>query len=66
MYTSVKAQVDAFLAGFHELIPQELVSIFNHKELELLIAGLPDFDSKWIFVLNTFSIPNSFGSEEVH
>ena len=46
MYTSCKAQIDAFLRGFHELIPRDLVSIFNHRELELLIAGLPDFDSK--------------------
>lgn len=44
MYTSIKAQIDAFLRGFHELIPKDLVSIFNHRELELLIAGLPDFD----------------------
>lgn len=26
------------------MIPRETISIFNHKELELLIAGLPDFD----------------------
>jgi E3 ubiquitin-protein ligase HUWE1 len=32
------------LQGFYELIPRETISIFNHKELELLIAGLPDFD----------------------
>lgn len=32
------------MAGFHELIPRDLISIFNHRELELLIAGLPNFD----------------------
>jgi len=31
------------LDGFYEIIPQELVSIFTYKELELLISGLPDF-----------------------
>jgi len=33
-----------FLRGFYELVPRELISIFNYKELELLIAGLPNFD----------------------
>jgi E3 ubiquitin-protein ligase HUWE1 len=33
-----------FLRGFYELVPREDISIFNYKELELLIAGLPDFD----------------------
>ena len=31
-------------AGFHELVPPELISIFTPKELELLISGLPDVD----------------------
>ncbi|KAK6395996.1 hypothetical protein LTR65_010105 [Meristemomyces frigidus] len=42
---SVEAQLDKFLEGFHEIIPQELVSIFNEQELELLISGLPDIDA---------------------
>lgn len=41
---NIKAQIDAFLEGFYELVPKELISIFNFKELELLISGLPDFD----------------------
>lgn len=41
---SVEQQLDSFLKGFHEIIPQELVSIFNEQELELLISGLPDID----------------------
>jgi E3 ubiquitin-protein ligase HUWE1 len=32
------------LEGFHELVPAELVSIFDAQELELLISGLPDID----------------------
>ena len=28
------------------MIPRELVSIFNDKELELLISGLPEIDCK--------------------
>lgn len=30
--------------GFHELVPPDLISIFNEKELELLISGLPEVD----------------------
>ncbi len=48
MYINIKDQVDSFLKGFHELIPKNLVSIFSHSELELLISGLPDFDCKSI------------------
>lgn len=32
------------MEGFHELIPAELVSIFDAQELELLISGLPEID----------------------
>ncbi|KAF2210962.1 hypothetical protein CERZMDRAFT_121720 [Cercospora zeae-maydis SCOH1-5] len=41
---SVQAQLDEFLNGFHDIIPNELISIFNEQELELLISGLPDID----------------------
>ena len=46
LYKLIQKQIDAFLEGFYELIPKELVSIFNFKELELLISGLPNFDCK--------------------
>jgi len=42
--TAIRPQINAFLEGFNELIPRELISIFNDKELELLINGLPDID----------------------
>lgn len=42
--TAIRPQINAFLEGFNELIPRELISIFNDKELELLISGLPDID----------------------
>ncbi len=44
MYKEIQKQVDNFLEGFYELIPKDLISIFNYKELELLISGLPNFD----------------------
>lgn len=44
MTTAIRKQIDAFLEGFHELVPAELISIFDASELELLISGLPDID----------------------
>ncbi|KAF2762305.1 hypothetical protein EJ05DRAFT_204624 [Pseudovirgaria hyperparasitica] len=41
---SVQEQLESFLKGFHDIIPAELISIFNEQELELLISGLPDID----------------------
>ncbi|KAM7259413.1 hypothetical protein ACFE04_015154 [Oxalis oulophora] len=42
--TAIRPQINAFMEGFNELISRELISIFNDKELELLISGLPDID----------------------
>ncbi|KAG0455259.1 hypothetical protein HPP92_024551 [Vanilla planifolia] len=42
--TAIRPQINAFLEGFNELTPRELISIFNDRELELLISGLPDID----------------------
>lgn len=41
-----KDQINAFLTGFHELIPKDTMGleIFDDKELELLICGLPVID----------------------
>ncbi|KAF5020000.1 hypothetical protein F66182_7988 [Fusarium sp. NRRL 66182] len=44
LLSSVKEQMAHFLQGFHDIIPAELISIFNEQELELLISGLPDID----------------------
>lgn len=41
---SVEQQLDSFLEGFHDIIPPDLVAIFNEQELELLISGLPEID----------------------
>ncbi|EGC43241.1 DNA binding protein [Histoplasma capsulatum var. duboisii H88] len=41
---SVKDQLDNFLKGFHDIIPADLIAIFNEQELELLISGLPEID----------------------
>ncbi|XP_058209928.1 E3 ubiquitin-protein ligase UPL1-like isoform X2 [Rhododendron vialii] len=41
---AIRPQINSFLDGFNEMIPRELISIFNDKELELLISGLPEID----------------------
>mmetsp|Transcript_23998 Transcript_23998/g.23750 ORF Transcript_23998/g.23750 Transcript_23998/m.23750 type:complete len:303 (+) Transcript_23998:1891-2799(+) len=41
---NIEEQINAFLEGFYEMVPKELIGIFDSKELELLISGLPDID----------------------
>jgi E3 ubiquitin-protein ligase NEDD4 len=33
-------QLDAFTSGFSELIPQDLITLFNEQEFEQLVRGL--------------------------
>lgn len=40
----MEQQFDAFVAGFNELIPPDLVNVFDERELELLIGGIADID----------------------
>ena len=40
----VKEQFDALLTGLHEVIPADLLAIFDPRELELLIGGLAEID----------------------
>ncbi|RLN36122.1 E3 ubiquitin-protein ligase UPL1-like [Panicum miliaceum] len=42
--TAIRPQINAFLEGFTELVPRDLIALFNDKELELLISGLPEID----------------------
>ena len=46
----VKEQFDAFMSGFSELIPQDLITVFDERELELLIGGMSEID---VYVLST-------------
>jgi HECT-domain (ubiquitin-transferase) len=52
---AIRPQINAFLEGFTELIPRELISIFNDKELELLISGLPEIDCMYFSILYNHS-----------
>ncbi|CAG8528464.1 8493_t:CDS:10 [Paraglomus occultum] len=40
----VEEQFKAFLEGFNQLIPQDLISVFDERELELLIGGIAEID----------------------
>ncbi|KAI1093152.1 HECT-domain-containing protein [Rostrohypoxylon terebratum] len=40
----IAEQFQAFKEGFHELIPQDLINVFDERELELLIGGIADID----------------------
>ena len=40
----VKDQFEAFMSGFSELIPQDLINVFDERELELLIGGISEID----------------------
>ncbi|KAK0523250.1 hypothetical protein OC834_003529 [Tilletia horrida] len=40
----VEEQFRAFMGGFTELIPQDLINVFDERELELLIGGMSEID----------------------
>ncbi|THH06601.1 hypothetical protein EW145_g3974 [Phellinidium pouzarii] len=44
LHSSIEKQIDSLLSGFYEIIPKDLISIFNEQEVELLISGTPDID----------------------
>ncbi|KAG1585007.1 hypothetical protein G6F48_007537 [Rhizopus delemar] len=44
IHRRVEGQFKAFKEGFNQLIPQELVNVFDERELELLIGGIAEID----------------------
>ena len=44
IFKRVQEQFEAFMSGFNELIPQELINVFDERELELLIGGMSEID----------------------
>ncbi|XP_022068697.2 E3 ubiquitin-protein ligase NEDD4-like isoform X1 [Acanthochromis polyacanthus] len=59
----IQKQMTAFKEGFFELIPQDLIQIFDENELELLMCGLGDVDvNDW--KANT-KYKNSYSSNHV-
>ena len=44
IHKRVGDQFRAFMGGFSEVIPQELITVFDETELELLIGGMSEID----------------------
>jgi hypothetical protein len=40
----IRQQMSAFMSGFNDLVPHDLLKIFDENEVELLLAGLQDID----------------------
>ena len=40
----VREQFEAFMTGFNELVPQDLIMVFDEREIELLIGGMSEID----------------------
>jgi hypothetical protein len=40
----VEEQFKAFKEGFNQLIPQDLINVFDERELELLMGGIAEID----------------------
>ena len=50
----VKDQSDALLSGLNEFIPLDLLTVFDERELELLISGTPEIDMLVLFPSHNF------------
>ncbi|KAF0745053.1 hypothetical protein Ae201684_000630 [Aphanomyces euteiches] len=42
MMTSISPQLASLIKGIYSVIPLEMLSVFDHQELELLMCGIPD------------------------
>ena len=44
MALEIKDQIEAFLTGLFEVVPKNLLQIFDHRELELMISGVSEIN----------------------
>ncbi len=44
MLDSIQPQLEKFLTGFYEVLPPELLCVFDYQELELLMCGVPELN----------------------
>lgn len=42
----VNVEMSEFIKGFHQVIPQNVISVFDHDELEFIMNGVPEIDIK--------------------
>jgi len=48
VFSTVEGPLGRFLRGFYDVIPPPLLAVFDPRELELLLCGMPDIDvSDW-------------------
>ena len=45
-YESKKEQIERFLQGFWEVVPTDLMQVFDPEELEKVMCGVPEIDMK--------------------
>ena len=65
LYNQTKQQIDAIVTGFHEIIPVEEIKIFNSRELNLLICGLPEVSIDDLEANTQFEHPYSNNSPTI-
>eukprot|EP00127_Corallochytrium_limacisporum_P001114 Clim_evm2s40 gene=Clim_evmTU2s40 len=65
MTTAIQPQIDAFNAGFHDVLPSHVVNIFDDQELELMISGTPEIDIDDMQVNSVYSGGYSARSPQV-
>ena len=41
LYENIEPQIEALLKGFYSIIPKDLITIFNFREIENIISGYP-------------------------
>lgn len=44
LFTRISKQLSALLRGFYDIVPEALISVFDVKELELLMHDIPDIN----------------------
>jgi E3 ubiquitin-protein ligase NEDD4 len=63
----VKDQFDAYMSGFSELIPQDLINVFDERELEWLIGGISEIDVyvfSFLFSLSQIGVLRFYGRDD--
>ena len=55
IHKRVESQFDAFRNGILELVPLELLCVFDERELELLIGGMSEID---MYVASILTLPD--------
>lgn len=49
LHEQIRSQVEALHAGVYDVLPEEVLAVFDFQELELLVCGLPNIDVEdWV------------------